>query len=142
MDELEGESAAHARARAVRRVRRVAIEFLFAFGFIAPVFVAGRAAPEGGGVTALSVAALVFAVAVLAAWCYFYVRWHLSHDEFERALEAKAVALAGGITILGATSIGFAELLFGGPIVQIVFIAPAFSVVYAIARFAISRSYR
>jgi len=142
MDNLEGESAAHARARTVRRLRRFAIEVFFALGFVAPVIIAGRAAPDGGGALALSVAALIVAVSVLAAWCYFCVRWHLSHDEFERALEAQAIALAGAITILGATCIGLAELLFGGPIVRIVFIAPAFSVVYLIARLAISRAYR
>jgi hypothetical protein len=76
------------------------------------------------------------------AWTYVYVRWRLSHDEFERTLELQSVALGAGLMILGGTILGLFKLLLEGPRVPIAFIAPAFSALYAIVRMLISRSYR
>lgn len=140
MNDLEEESAGHARARLARRVRRVAIELAFSLAFLALALAADGAAEAGGGPS--SVAAVVAAAGVLAVWTYIYVRWHLSHDEFERTLELQSVALGAGLTILAATVLGLFELILGGPRVPIVFIAPAFSVIYVTVRMLISRTYR
>jgi hypothetical protein len=138
--ELEGESAAHARARLARRVRRFAIEFAFSLAFVALVLFADGSVEAGGGAAPL--VAVIAAAGVLAAWTYVYVRWHLSHDEFERTLELQSVALGAGLAILGATILGLFELVLGGPRVPIVFIAPGFSIVYAIVRLLLAARYR
>jgi hypothetical protein len=140
MGDLEEETAGHARARLARRVRRFAIELAFSLAFVALILFADNAAEAGGGAAPL--AAVIAAAGVLAAWTYVYVRWHLSHDEFERTLELQSVALGAGLTILAGTVLGLFELVLGGPRVPIAFIAPAFSAFYAIVRILISRSYR
>lgn len=140
MSDLEEETASHARARLARRVRRFAIELAFSLAFLALVVAADNAAEAGG--KAAPVAAVIAAAGVLAGWTYVYVRWHQSHDEFERTLELKSVALGAGLTILAATILGLFELILGGPRVPIVFIAPAFSAFYAAVRMLISRTYR
>lgn len=140
MGDLEQETAGHARARLARRVRRAATEIAFSLAFLAFVITAGNAAEAEGRAAAL--AAVIAAAGVLAAWTYLYVRWHLSHDEFERTLELQSVALGAGLTILAATIVGMVELVMGGPKVPIVFIAPVFSVFYAAVRILISRGYR
>ncbi|HBS33401.1 MAG TPA: hypothetical protein DEA40_16990, partial [Parvularcula sp.] len=79
---------------------------------------------------------------VLAVWLLVYIWWHRSFDEFERGLELKAIALAAGIIIVAASGWGLAELVLDAPTAPIVFIAPAFSVVYATIRMLIGRAYR
>lgn len=140
MGDLEEETTAHARARMSRRIRRFAIELAFSLAFVALTMLAGDVAEAGRDVA--PVAAVIAAAGVLAAWTYFYVRWHLSHDEFERTLEVQSVALGAGLTILAATILGLFELVLGGPSVPIVFIAPAFSAFYVAVRILISRAYR
>lgn len=140
MSDLEEESPAHMRARTARRARRVAIELGFSLAFLAFVAIADGAVEAGR--RSASVAAVIAAAGVLAAWTYIYVRWHLSHDEFARTLELKSVALGAGLTILAATALGLFELILGAPRVPIVFIAPAFSAAYAVVRILISRTYR
>lgn len=140
MDGLEEESAGHARARMTRRVRRVAIELGFSLAFLALVLVADKAVEAGG--RSASAAAVIAAAGVLAAWIYVYVRWHLTHDEFERTLELQSVALGAGLTIIAATALGLFEFILGGPRVPIFFIAPAFSVFYAAVRILITSAYR
>lgn len=141
MNDLEGESADYARARLARRVRRGAIEIVLSLTFLALVLVAGRAAKDGAAGPG-SIAAVIAAALVLAAWFFVYVRWHLSHDEFERTLELQSVALAAGVTIVGATVVGLFEMILGGPSLPVVFIAPSFSLVYAAVRILITRAYR
>ncbi len=141
MNDLEGETAAHAHARGVRRVQRGLIELLLSLAFLALVLFADRAA-EAAGVALASVAATVAAAGVIAAWFVIYLGWHRAQDEFERTLELQSVALAAGVTIVGATTWGLFEIIFGVPGVPIVFLAPAFSTVYAVVRMLISRRYR
>ncbi len=142
MSDLEGESADHSRARTARRVRRGAIEIAFSLAFLALVMVAGRAAKDGADGGPASIAAVVAAALVLAAWFFIYVRWHRSHDEFERTLELQSVALAAGVTIVGATAFGLFEVFLGGPSLPIVFIAPVFSLVFGAVRILMTRAYR
>lgn len=85
---------------------------------------------------------MVAAAGVLAAWFFVYVRWHLTHEEFERALELQSVALAAGVTIVAATVVGLFEMILGAPGLPIIFIAPAFSVIYAAIRILMTRAYR
>lgn len=135
--ELEGETPGHARARSLRRARHCALELALGLLFLACVFLAKRA-----GAGAAAFAAVAAAVAVLTAWFVFYVRWHLSFDEFERALELRAIALAAGVVIVAASGWGLAEMILNAPAAPIVFVAPAFSVVYASVRMLMGRAYR
>ncbi len=137
MTGLEGETSAHARARLLRRARRWALELALALAFLACVFFA-----ESAGQGAAAIAAIAAAVAVLAAWFVFYIRWHLSFDEFERTLELQAIALAAGIVIVAASGWGLAEMILDAPAAPIVFVAPAFSTVYGIIRILMGRAYR
>ncbi len=137
MTELEGETPAHMRARLLRRARHWALELALGISFLACVFIAERLGRGGA-----AVAAIAAAVAVLAAWFVIYIRWHLSFDEFERTLELKAIALAAGVVIVAASGWGLAELILGAPAAPIVFVAPAFSVVYGIIRILMGRAYR
>lgn len=137
MTELEGETPGHARGRLLRRARQSMIELALGGVFLAFVFFADRA---GSG--AASAAAVAAAVGVLAVWLLVYIWWHRSFDEFERGLELKAIALAAGIIIVAASGWGLAELVLDAPTAPIVFIAPAFSVVYATIRMLIGRAYR
>jgi hypothetical protein len=141
MSDLEGETAGHSRSRLARRVRRGVIEVGLSLAFLAFVFFAGRAV-DAGGRGPVAVAAVVAAALVLAAWFFVYVRWHLTHDEFERTLELQSVALAAGVTIVVATAAGLFEMILGTPGLPIVFVAPAFSVVYTVVRLLMTRAYR
>lgn len=140
MNELEQETAGHLRARRVRQLRRGATEIALSLLFLALVIAADKGVEAGGGPAPL--AATLAAAGVLAAWFFIYVRWHLTHDEFERTLELQSVALAAGVTIVGATALGLFEMILGAPGLPVVFIAPAFSAVYAIVRILIGRAYR
>jgi hypothetical protein len=141
MGDLEQESAGHSRSRRARRIRRGAVEVGLSLAFLAFVFVAARAADAGGRGPA-AVAAVIAATLVLAAWFFVYVRWHLTHDEFERTLELQAVAMAAGVTIVAATAAGLFEMILGTPGLPIVFVAPAFSVIYTVVRLLMTRAYR
>ncbi len=141
MSDLEEETAEHSRSRRARRFRRGAVEVALSLAFLAFVVIADRTADAGGAGPA-AVAAVVAAAGVLAAWFFVYVRWHLTHDEFERTLELQSVALAAGVTIVAATVVGLFEMILGAPGLPIVFIAPAFSVVYSVVRILMIRSYR
>lgn len=142
MGDLEDESADHARALLMRRVRRGAVEVALSLVFLALVIIADDAATGPGGAGSASIAAVVAAAGVLAAWFFIYVRWHLTHDEFERTLELQSVALAAGLTIVAASAFGLFEVFLGGPSLPVVFIAPAFSVVYTVVRMLMTRLYR
>jgi hypothetical protein len=142
MSDLEEESASHSRARLWRRVRRGAVELALSIAFIALVLVAGRIVDAEGKESAAALAAIIAAAGVLAAWFLIYVRWHLTHDEFERRLELQSVALGAGVTIVLATALGLAEMVLGGPSLPIVFVAPAFSLVYSAVRLVMGRAYR
>lgn len=137
MTELEGETPAHMRARLMRRARHWALELALGLAFLACVFIAERLGRGGA-----AIAAIAAAVGVLTAWFVFYIRWHLSFDEFERTLELKAIALAAGVVIVAASGWGLAELILAAPAAPIVFVAPAFSVVYGIVRLLMGRAYR
>lgn len=141
MSDLEEESAGHSRSRRARRLRRGAVEVALSLAFLAFVIIADRAV-EAGGASPAAVAAVVAAAGVLAAWFFVYVRWHLTHDEFERTLELQSVALAAGVTIVAATVVGLFEMILGAPGLPVVFIAPAFSIIYAAIRILINRAYR
>lgn len=141
MSDLEQESAGHSRSRLARRVRRGAVEVGLSLAFLAFVFIAARAVDAGGRGPA-AVAAVVSAALVLAVWFFVYVRWHLTHDEFERTLELQSVALAAGVTIVAATAAGLFEMTLGTPGLPIVFVAPVFSLIYTVVRLLMTRAYR
>jgi len=142
MSDLQEETPDHARARRLTRARRMAIELAISAGFLATFFAAREMAGEGGRATPAAIALAAACVGALVVWLVIYVRWHLTHDEFERLVELRAVALAAGAMIVAMTGYGIVELIFDAPPIPVVFAAPVFSLAYGIVRLIIGRAYR
>ncbi len=140
--QFEDESNEAAAARRARRMRRWLVELALGAAFVAAIFGAdrfGAADPPSIGLARFCVA---LAVGVLAAWFFAYYATYRSLDEFERANELQAVALAGGVAVLFAAAWGLAEAFLGWADFPLAFIAPVFSASYAIIRTLISLRYR
>lgn len=142
MGDLEDETQDHARARLLMRARRMAIELAISAVFLASFFAAERAAQGGEVATPAAIAFLAMSIGALVLWLVVYIRWHLRHDEFERLLELRAVAIAAGVMIVAMTGWGLAELIFRVPALPVVFAAPVFTLAYGVVRLLISRAYR
>lgn len=139
-DTLEGESTAGAAARRARLTRRLAVESAFGIAFIAAVFAANRF--SDGGSALLASGAVAAAIFILGFWYFQYVGFYRSLDEFERVLELKAMAIAGGVVIWIAAASWLVEAFLGAGELQMIFLAPIYSVVYVIARAVVSSGYR
>lgn len=142
MNDLESESAGHAKARHARRLRRIAAESGFAFAFVALAHVGAHAAKTDGPHAPAAVGAIALAACVFVGWSIMYVRWHRALDEFERILELRAVAIAGGAIIVAATVWGLAETTLGAPRPPLVLIAPLFSALCWSVRLLMRSAYR
>jgi hypothetical protein len=137
--ELENETPAAAAARRSRRLRQWLAEAAFGGAFLLAAFGAGRIADIGG---ALSIAAVAVAIAVLTAWFAAYIAWHRRLDEFGRALDLRAVALAGVAVIWFTTAWGLAETFLRAPDLPIVLLAPLAAFLYAVIRAFAASTYR
>lgn len=142
-DTEEPESPAASAARRRRQIRYTVTELSLACAFAAAVTLAVRWSQDGAAARPLMTGAVVAAILVLGMWLGFYFHWYRRLDEFERALEARAVAIAGILTVFGATAFGIVEAVFGAadfPFLALT--APAFAVVYSAARHVIAGLYR
>lgn len=110
--------------------------------FLAAFYAARETAGEGGRATPAAIALAAASIGALVVWLVIYARWHLTHDEFERLIELRAVALAAGTMIVALTGYGLVEFLFDAPSLPVVFAAPVFSIAYGIVRLLMARAYR
>lgn len=139
-DKFEGESAAGAALRWVRLTRRIAVESVFGIAYVAAVLAANRFSDSGSAL--LASGAVAAAIFILGFWYFQYVGFYRSLDEFERVLELKAMAIAGGVVIWIAAASWLVEEFLGASQLRMVLLAPVYAVVYLIARVAISLGYR
>jgi hypothetical protein len=137
---LEDESCAAKDARRRRWRRRHLEELAVAAVFLASIFIADHF--SAGGVSAPAFAFVAIAIGSLAFWFMLYFRRHQSLDEFERATDLKAHAIAGGAVVLIATAWGVAETILSAPDFPIVLLAPLFSGFFLVARFRILSAMR
>lgn len=139
---LEDESSAAASARRARRLRRWLTELALGLAFLAAIFGADHFAERAQPAQNLAAACVVAAIGVLALWFAVYFAYYRWLDEFERNLEVRAIALAGGVAVWLAAAWGLIEVFLGGPDFPIAFLAPVFSAIYAIIRTLFSLRYR
>lgn len=135
MSDLEPESQNAARARRSRAVQRSLSELALATAFISSLFGARY-------FSAGTVAFAFMAVGALALWFAAHVMWHRRLDEFERDIELRALALAGGVVVLFAATWGIFETLLSAPDFPIALLAPLFAGIFAIGRFFLLSDYR
>lgn len=123
-------------------MRRWLIEIALGLAFVAALFGADRFS-EGAAASPRLVAAFVAgAIVVLAVWSLAYAAFYRGLDEFERAKELEAIALAGGLAVIFAAAWGTLEAFLGAPDFPLALLAPLFSALYAIIRILISLRYR
>jgi hypothetical protein len=140
--DFEDESSDAARKRRTKRVRRWLVEIAVALSFGVLLLGADHFSEAGAGSAPLAAVCVAGAIATLMAWFFIYVADYRGLDEFERAKELAALALAGGVTVFAAAAWGLAEAFLGAPDFPLAFIAPAFSAFYAIFRTLIALRYR
>ncbi len=137
---MEDESGASKRARRTARLRRSAEEAVMALTFLLAVFYADDFSDRGR--SAFAAGFVAAAVVALAGLFLTYIRRYLALDEFERQVETKALAIAGGGAVMFAASWGVAEIILSAPDFPLYMIAPMFSIIYMAARHGVSSAFR
>jgi hypothetical protein len=71
-------------------------------------------------------------VALLLLWAWEFFRAISAQDEMMQAMQLRAVAVAAGLVLLGASLWGIPERLLGAPRLPAFLLLPFFAVVYGI----------
>lgn len=123
-------------------MRRWLIELGLGLLFVAALLGADRFSEGGDASPPVAAAFVAGAIVVLALWSFAYAAFYRGLDEFERAKELEAIALAGGFCVIFAAAWGTIEAFLGAPDFPLALLAPLFSALYAIIRTLISWRYR
>jgi len=140
--QLEDESDAAAALRRRKRMRRWLVELALGAFFAAALLGANRFSEGGDASPPVAAAFVAGAIVVLALWSFAYAASYRGLDEFERAKELEAIALAGGLCVIFAAAWGTIEAFLAAPDFPLALLAPLFSALYAIIRTLISWRYR
>lgn len=139
---IEDESREAAAQRRKKQARRWLIELGLGLAFVTSVLGASRFSKADPPAMIFAAVFVAGAIVVLAVWFFVYVAVYRGLDEFERAKELQAVALAGGVAVFLAAAWGLFESFLNAPDFPLAFLAPVFSAAYAIIRVVISLRYR
>lgn len=113
-----------------------------ALAFIGAVFAAAYFSEGEQGALGMTAICVAGAISILAAWFIFYLKRYADMDEFERLVELRSVALAGGCVVLFTASWGVAEIMLNAPDFPLALVAPLFSVLYVLFRMRMSAGFR
>ena len=138
---MEQESPTSIAKRRAKLVRRFAGDFVLAAAFVAAVFVS-KNITEGAPTTSHGAMAALLPAIILTAWFLYLARQIRDYGEFEQMIAVRAVAIAGAITVWGASVWGLFILMAGAPALPLVMAAPFAAFVYSAVHSFLSASFR
>lgn len=116
----------------IARNRYMMLHVILVFAFLGAVF-GGEAIARSGDAAALRLAGLALPALVLAIWAWAFVHMLLRLDEMMQAAHYRALAVAGGVTLLLASLHALCETMLGASPFHGVLLLPAYAIAYAAA---------
>jgi hypothetical protein len=117
------------------------VDFAIAAAFIAAMIVARRVT-DGEASLPVRWLAAGLPIIVVTVWWLYLAREIRKLDEFQRAVQMRALAIASAITLWITTVWGLVFHFVGGPMLPLVFVAPLGALIFGVIQQVIFFRYR